>query len=322
MLSVVAAGNENADVSAKVPAGCADALTVSAVDSSLAKASFSNYGTKVDVAAPGVNIYSTYLGGGYANMAGTSMATPFVAGLAAAAFSASPASTPDQVRTLLKSTANTLPVTSSVNIGRFVSMQKVMTALGVSNDALIGSGSTGSGSTGSGSTGSGGSVPTANLPPTLSVAASKIATNTYLVSATASDADGRIVRYEYFNGTSLIASGSMTSVQVTVAANATVTVKVTDDRNASVSRSVSLAYQAPAANVAPSLTLASQNISTKYAQVNFSASDSDGTVALVQLHLNGRLVYSVAPNAARFSASLSLSRGNPVTVKVVVKDNK
>lgn len=52
VLSVVAAGNENSDVSRKVPAGCADALTVSAVDSTLKKASFSNYGAKVDVAAP------------------------------------------------------------------------------------------------------------------------------------------------------------------------------------------------------------------------------------------------------------------------------
>lgn len=52
MLSVVAAGNENSDVSKKVPAGCVDALTVSAVDSALKKASFSNYDAKVDVAAP------------------------------------------------------------------------------------------------------------------------------------------------------------------------------------------------------------------------------------------------------------------------------
>ena len=51
-ISVVAAGNENADVAAKVPAGCPDAITVSAVDSNLVKASFSNYGAEVDVAAP------------------------------------------------------------------------------------------------------------------------------------------------------------------------------------------------------------------------------------------------------------------------------
>jgi serine protease len=48
----VAAGNENADVSTKVPAGCSNAITVSAVDSNLNKASFSNYGKEVDVAAP------------------------------------------------------------------------------------------------------------------------------------------------------------------------------------------------------------------------------------------------------------------------------
>lgn len=157
VLSVVAAGNENADVSAKVPAGCADALTVSAVDSSLVKASFSNYGSKVDVAAPGVNVYSTYPGAKYVSMAGTSMATPFVTGLAAAAFAQSPNATPDQIKVLLKDFANTVPVTSSVNIGRFVSMSKVMAALGVPNDAQIGNGTgtSGTGTTGSGTTGTG-----------------------------------------------------------------------------------------------------------------------------------------------------------------------
>lgn len=129
VLAVVAAGNENADVSTKVPAGCSDALTVSAVDANLAKASFSNYGSKVDVAAPGVNVYSSYPGNKYVSMAGTSMATPFVTGLAAAVFAQSPNSTPDQVKVLLRDFANTVPVVSSVNIGRFVSMTKVMTSL-------------------------------------------------------------------------------------------------------------------------------------------------------------------------------------------------
>ncbi len=64
-ITVVAAGNSNVDASTQIPAGCPNAITVGAVDSTLKKAYFSNYGTKTDVAAPGVNIYSSTRGNTY-----------------------------------------------------------------------------------------------------------------------------------------------------------------------------------------------------------------------------------------------------------------
>jgi subtilisin family serine protease len=148
-LSIVAAGNENADVSTKVPAGCKDALTVGAVDVNLSKASFSNYGAEVDVSAPGVNIYSTYNNGGYVLMSGTSMATPFVAGLAASIKAYKPNFGPNDLFAVIKNDTTTVPVTSAVNIGRFVLMNGEMSNIGVLNDAQIPTGGTGSGSTGS-----------------------------------------------------------------------------------------------------------------------------------------------------------------------------
>lgn len=68
------------DVSGIVPAGCTDALTVGSLDGSGNHASFTNFGSKVDTYAPGVDIWSTKSDGSYEKRSGTSTSAPMVAG--------------------------------------------------------------------------------------------------------------------------------------------------------------------------------------------------------------------------------------------------
>lgn len=114
---VVAAGNSNANASGFTPASCANVINVASVTSASARSSFSNYGTLIDVSAPGSSILSTLNAGtttpgaeSYASYSGTSMASPHVAGTVALVQSRRlalglPLYTPAEVESLLKSTA-------------------------------------------------------------------------------------------------------------------------------------------------------------------------------------------------------------------------
>lgn len=79
---ICAAGNENAD-KVGFPASLKETISVAAVDSSKQRANFSNYGSRLDFAASGVNILSTYKNNAYAELSGTSQACPQIAGIAA-----------------------------------------------------------------------------------------------------------------------------------------------------------------------------------------------------------------------------------------------
>ncbi len=102
VIVVVAAGNDNRDTEYHCPAHLKEAIVVAAVDENDRKASFSNFGDSVDVAAPGVGIISCVPGGSYQSLNGTSMAAPHVSAVAAMFKLKQPSMTPAQVETMIK----------------------------------------------------------------------------------------------------------------------------------------------------------------------------------------------------------------------------
>lgn len=113
----IAAGNSNKDACRYSPARVAAAITVGATTSTDARASYSNYGSCLDLFAPGSSITSAWYTSTTATntISGTSMATPHVAGVAALYLQSNPAATPTQVSSALvaNSTLNVV-----INAGR------------------------------------------------------------------------------------------------------------------------------------------------------------------------------------------------------------
>ncbi|MFF0479057.1 S8 family peptidase [Streptomyces sp. NPDC004284] len=110
----VAAGNSGTNASSSSPARVAAALTVGATNNTDAKASWSNYGSVLDLFAPGVSITAGWNTSDTATntISGTSMATPHVAGAAAVYLAGHPSATPAQVATALVNGATPNKVTS------------------------------------------------------------------------------------------------------------------------------------------------------------------------------------------------------------------
>lgn len=100
---VVAAGNSNTDACNSSPARTSNAITVAATDNTDTRASYSNYGSCVDIFAPGSQINSSWIGSNTATkvLNGTSMATPHVAGVVAKMLQSTPTATPQTISTNL-----------------------------------------------------------------------------------------------------------------------------------------------------------------------------------------------------------------------------
>jgi subtilisin family serine protease len=108
-VTVVAAAGNTGTQGVLYPAAYPNAIAVAATDAYNHQAWFSSYGCEVNVAAPGVGVYSTYWtptgGSTYYSLSGTSMSAPHVAGVAALLASLPQFNTPDKIRAALESTA-------------------------------------------------------------------------------------------------------------------------------------------------------------------------------------------------------------------------
>ena len=181
----VAAGNDNANACNYSPARAPNAITVGSTTSSDARSSFSNYGTCLDIYAPGSSITSASFSSDTAStsMSGTSMASPHVAGVAALYLSANPGATAQQVRDALVTNGTANKVTSAGTGSPNVLLYSM----------FIG----------------GGTTPGDTTAPTTSITAptggSTVSGTAVSVSASASDNVG-VSKVDFFAGSTLIGS--------------------------------------------------------------------------------------------------------------------
>lgn len=114
---VTSAGNRNSDRE-QFPAHYSEVLTVAALGPDRVKAGFSNFGSDVDVAAPGVDVVSTFWNGSYATWSGTSFSTAIVSGQAALILSRNRTLRWDRVIKLIRSTAHNVDAWNPAHRGQ------------------------------------------------------------------------------------------------------------------------------------------------------------------------------------------------------------
>lgn len=142
---VAAAGNmgENVEEFPEYPAGfnLDNIISVAALATDGSLADFSNYGSRsVDIAAPGAGIYSTFKGGSYTKLSGTSMAAPFVTGAIALVGTSLPVASPAVVRDIIIAAGRPLPgLSGRIASGRMLNLPRLIELAGGGNDTPAGS---------------------------------------------------------------------------------------------------------------------------------------------------------------------------------------
>jgi len=307
-LVVVAAGNDGVDP------GYANnpyVISVSATDGSDAKASWSNYGAFIDVAAPGVSIPTTSNGGGYGNWSGTSFASPVTAGAVAEIMGANPSLSADQVEQILKDSADKIAGDihpyygyGRINVANAVSMAMSSAKVAVDSQAP----SANIFSPGSGSTVSGLVQVDVNATDNVGVTEVSLYANGQLVGT-----DGT-APYQFSWDSKSVADGSVTL-------NAT-SLDAAGNQGTSGNVSVTVKNQATIDLAAPTVTISKPTDGSKVTgtvSVGVSAQD-DVSVAKVQLYLDGKLVSSVAGATLSYNWNTRKASTGAHTIAAVATD--
>jgi len=260
ILSVAAAGNSGG-TAYSYPASYDAVISVGAVDQNNAVASFSRTNDKVELTAPGVNIYSTFKNT-YANMSGTSMATPHVTAAAALVWSANPSWTNAQIRQALTGSALDLGTAGRDNAYGFgvIQAQKALQLLGWSAGAPV-------------------TPPPANVAPTAAFTFNCTGLTCAFDASSSTDPDGSLTAYNWTFGNGATATGATANVTYAAAGDYTVTLTVTDDQGATAQVSQTATARA-ADTTAPVITVVKAVKSGLYIIFTWTTNEPSTTVVI------------------------------------------
>ncbi|HWP60816.1 MAG TPA: S8 family serine peptidase [Candidatus Acidoferrales bacterium] len=283
LVLVAAAGNKTTSTP-YYPAALDNVVAVSATDKYDQLASFSNFGSWIDVAAPGTSIYTTNRGGGYGTWQGTSFASPQVAALAALVFSLNPGLSNAQVVDLIRSNTTDLGSVGfdqSFGWGR-INAYKTLTAAAV--------------------------LPALNVE-VLSPSDGNTVSGTVPVTVDAAS-DLGILKVE------LYVDGQLKDTETTAPYNLTWNTSGSSGVHTLVARAYDVAgnstNSAPVdVNVVaqdvtpPTVAITGVSLSSKFMTVTASASDPEGSIAKVELYVDGALKATDYSSAYSFKINVN-----------------